>query len=219
VSRTVNRRRGTRSGSSRAAYSHLTALLYTWAEAGQSAIHVASAGRPDLESWCHYPGEDVRDASTQLRFYYHCHPQSGSLPGEHGHFHVFVDSGGPRSRECSHLVAIALDAYGLPVRFFTVNRWVTGERWLSALDLERRLASLPSSAEPALPIEPQEQLVLFVRALLRYFRPQLFAVLASRDARTMGWRDADFENRRRYRLSECPISLFDSTSPAAQHAA
>ena len=32
----------------------------------------------------------------------------------------------------SHLVAIAMNATGTPLRFFTTNRWVTGETWLDS---------------------------------------------------------------------------------------
>ena len=35
----------------------------------------------------------------------------------------------------SHLVAIAVNSRGEPIRLFTTNRWVTGETWYHADDI------------------------------------------------------------------------------------
>ena len=44
-----------------------------------------------------------------------------------------------RRDEVSHLVAIALDYAGEPIRLFTTNRWVTGETWYRADDVIKML--------------------------------------------------------------------------------
>jgi hypothetical protein len=89
----------------------------------------------------HYPPSDVTDPAGGVQFFYHCH-RAGGL--EHGHVHLFAHAtrSGRRSRarggragpgaDPSHLIAIGLDARGLPVSLFTVNRWVTGGHWLDA---------------------------------------------------------------------------------------
>ena len=41
--------------------------------------------------------------------------------------------------EVSHLIAIAIDFRGEPIRLFTTNRWVTGETWYRAEDVTRML--------------------------------------------------------------------------------
>src|SRR5207244_9619648 len=41
--------------------------------------------------------------------------------------------------EVSHLIAIAVDVRGEPIRLFTTNRWVTGETWYRAADVIQML--------------------------------------------------------------------------------
>jgi hypothetical protein len=86
----------------------------------------------------HYPENNVVDRRCASQFFYHCHRSDGA---EHGHLHLFrhATRNGRRRRhsellrgEPSHLVAIGLDARGLPVSLFTVNRWVTGGHWFDA---------------------------------------------------------------------------------------
>ncbi len=89
-------------------------------------------------------------------------------PAEHGHFHLFLRGEGMpagitpllmpelavanapaprqsaplklgRSDEVCHLVALAVDGKGEPLRLFTTNRWVTGETWYRADDVIRML--------------------------------------------------------------------------------
>jgi hypothetical protein len=192
------------------ASSRALSLLRAWADKGQSAITLASGGKSVLELWRQYPEQDICDSDTRLRIFYHCHP--GARQSEHGHFHVFLDSAGGEDAAWSHLVAIALNAYGLPVRLFTVNRWVTGERWLPATQLMQRLARLPKMKPLPLREAPAAQINVFVGALLRIFEPQVRALLVRRDARTQGWSDSDFEDRRRHVLSACPVSLDDELS-------
>ena len=46
-----------------------------------------------------------------------------------------------------HLAALSLDVNGQPVRWFTTNRWVTGEHWRPAVLIERLAASGKCFAE------------------------------------------------------------------------
>ena len=83
----------------------------------------------------------------------------------------------------SHLIAIAMDATGTPLRFFTTNRWVTGETWYPAEDVARMLDSFALGAVPPSPL-----LNRWVVALLGLYKPQLRALLGQRDAAIMDWR-------------------------------
>jgi hypothetical protein len=83
----------------------------------------------------------------------------------------------------SHLVAIALDAAGGPLRFFTTNRWVTGETWYPAADVARMLDRFAIADGPPAPL-----LNRWITAMLALYRPQLAALLAQRDAAVMDWR-------------------------------
>ena len=83
----------------------------------------------------------------------------------------------------SHLIAIAVDAEGVPLRLFTTNRWVTGETWYAAADvvamLDRFVVDL---ARPSWPLNR------WISALFRLFRPHMAALLQARDDAVMSWR-------------------------------
>jgi hypothetical protein len=90
---------------------------------------------------------------------------------------------GAENDALSHLVAIAVDAEGAPLRLFTTNRWVTGETWYAAADvvamLDRFVVDL---ARPSWPLN------CWISALFRLFRPHMAALLRARDDAVMSWR-------------------------------
>jgi hypothetical protein len=174
--------------------------------------------------WRHYPDGEVYDPKSHAQYFYHMHPVSGRLGREHGHFHTFLRAEGmpveaaplilpeiavaevpalppqapPLKRgtreEVSHLVAIAVDCRGEPIRLFTTNRWVTGETWYRADDVVGMLDQFAITG-----VEPSETLNRWVGAMLRLFRPQIAALLRMRDETVMAWR-----RRRRTHVFEDP---------------
>lgn len=140
----------------------------------------------------------------------------GHGPIEHGHFHLFLRGEGipagvtplllpdvavanaplPRQSaplkrggrdEVCHLVAIAVDTGGEPIRLFTTNRWVTGETWYRAEDVTLMLdrVRLGDATAPA-PADPW--LNRWIEALVRLFQPDIATLLRHRDKRVMDWR-------------------------------
>ena len=122
--------------------------------------------------------------------------------GEHGHFHLFLRAEGmprgaaplllpeaaianlptppqaaPSKRgardEVSHLVAIAIDKSGEPVRLFTTNRWVTGETWYRADDVIRMLDRFSLDAA-----EPASVVNRWLAAIVRLYQPEIAMLLA-----------------------------------------
>jgi hypothetical protein len=129
--------------------------------------------------------------------------------GEHGHFHLFLRAEGmpagaaplllpeaaianlptppqaaPTKRgardEVSHLIAIAIDAAGEPVRLFTTNRWVTGETWYRADDVIRMLDRF--TLDDA---EPVGVLNGWIAAIVRLYQPEIAMLLRKRDETVM----------------------------------
>ena len=144
-------------------------------------------GRP--EPWQHYPPGDVYDPETRSQYYFHVHPDHPADGEELGHFHTFArrydgkTAAEPEQQEdadnnlaMSHLVAIAVDGAGLPLRLFTTNRWVTGETWFSA---DQVIASLGGfdigHARPSWPVNR------WIGGIIRLFAPQIAALLYERD--------------------------------------
>jgi hypothetical protein len=83
----------------------------------------------------------------------------------------------------SHLVEIAMDAGGTPLRFFTTNRWVTGETWYPAGDVARMLGCFAIGD-----VAPSPLLNRWIAAMLGLYKPQLCDLVAKRDAAVMDWR-------------------------------
>lgn len=151
----------------------------------------------------HYPAGDVFDPASGAQYYYHSHRHDAP---EHGHFHVFIrpnhlpekfeplrhskpgvgrcagerriGANWPRGEAAlAHLIAIAMDNYGLPVRLFTVNRWVTDETWFSARDLVAMLERFELSHD-----YPSPAVNRWLVAILRLFQPDIAELIRRRDA-------------------------------------
>lgn len=111
-------------------------------------------GNAAPRQWAHYPEDDVIDRSTGYQYFYHSHsPEDRQDSSEHGHFHLFARMDGGMHDINAHtekrflnslksvpdeqstnanLLCISLDAKGVPISMFTVNRWVTEDHLLSA---------------------------------------------------------------------------------------
>jgi hypothetical protein len=90
---------------------------------------------------------------------------------------------GADNDEPSHLVAIAIDGTGNPVRLFTTNRWVTGETWYAAADVVAMLDRFAIDlAHPSRPLNR------WLGALFRLFRPEMQSLVQARDEAVMSWR-------------------------------
>lgn len=167
----------------------------------------------------HCPAGDVYDQETHSQYYYHAHRSS-----EHGHFHTFLREAGmppgvqpveqseigsmkQRDDKLSHLVAISMDKWGVPIGLFTTNRWVTGENWYAADDVAAMLECFViDHARPSWPTNR------WVTAMLQLFHPQIVALLHRRDAEVAKWQKRHpsedvFEDRRLDLPSQIEISV------------
>lgn len=183
-----------------------------------------AAGEVLLTEWRHYPAGEVYDPQTHGQYFYHAHPAADRPAPEHGHFHTFLRAEGmplgvaplvlpemavvdalrppPQAApikhgardEVSHLVAIALDPRGEPIRLFTTNRWVTGETWYRADDVIRMLDRFTIGEAG-----PSTVLNRWIGGMVGLFRPQIAALLRRRDETVMAWR-----RRRRTNVFEDP---------------
>lgn len=142
----------------------------------------------------HYPPDDLVDRESGSQFYYHCHRGDGA---EHGHLHLFwhATRDGRRRRapagtrqwvrtDPTHLLAVSLDARGLPRALFTVNGWVTDGHWFDArtlLGLVDRFAMRP--------VEGHEHSCEWITSFVRMYRPVIAELFAQRDRRLARRRD------------------------------
>jgi Domain of unknown function (DUF6969) len=196
-----------------AAAAVLAECRHALAADGGGILGELAAGEGPLADWVHYPAGEIYDPQSHAQYFYHAHPAGDRPAREHGHFHTFLRAEGMPSGvtplvlpetavadaarpppqaaplkhgardEVSHLVAIALDPRGEPIRLFTTNRWVTGETWYRAEDVVRMLDrfTIGEVGGPAV-------LNRWIGAMLALFRPQIVALLRLRDETVMAWR-------------------------------
>ncbi|MCX7814613.1 MAG: hypothetical protein N2256_03870 [Tepidimonas ignava] len=149
-----------------------------YAQRGQTLAHAALAGARRFEVLRHHPAHDAVDRVHGTRFYYHAHGADRwgpDAPAEHGHFHLFWDGAAPG--EHVHLAALALDARGQPLRWFTTNGWVTAGRWLPAARLIERLPGYRIAQRG--PLAPVAR---WLTAMVQLFADELVTLLHARDA-------------------------------------
>ncbi|MGE5147033.1 MAG: DUF6969 family protein [Candidatus Eiseniibacteriota bacterium] len=195
------------------------------AKTGDNLVGELLKAEDKFFEWDHYPKGDVYDPETHSQYYYHAHPAEDRI-GEHGHFHTFLRPGGmpdgvtpaplpdyapsdDANDALSHLVAISMDKYGLPIKLFTTNRWVTGETWYRAGDVIAMLDRFEMDlAQPSWPVNR------WLTAMVRLFRPQIATLLEERDAALAARRERrpkgnPFEDRGLEVTSHLEISVDD----------
>jgi uncharacterized protein DUF6969 len=190
----------------------------------------------DIVDWRHYPEGEVYDPRSHAQYFYHRHSApTKKQPAEHGHFHLFLRGEGMpagitpllmpelavanapvarqsaplklgRSDKVCHLVALAVDAAGEPLRLFTTNRWVTGETWYRADDVIRMLDRFHLESE-----RPSILLNRWIGALIRLFQPEIAKLLHDRDQAILEqrwrWRGNVLEDPRLEITSSVEIDL------------
>jgi hypothetical protein len=163
-------------------------------------------GIDDIESERAYPDTGLDFAGCGVHAFYHCHDAPGRPGEEHGHFHVYLYCDAQHVEEQRvHLAGLSMDRSGQPLRWFAVNRWVTGGRWLDSEALVARIPR-PKTTEGLSLTES------WLLAMLAVFKPDLLRLLKERDAmlnRLGGAEHAELllENRGFYEFSTLPIDL------------
>ncbi len=134
--------------------------------------------------WQHYPENDVRDKRRMSQYFYHAHPGRQRPFTEHGHFHLFVHAQelglrrpSPAHTEApAHLIALSMDANGMPSGLFAVNRWVTKGPWLTYRDCEIALDNFAIRSRQGHP-----DINRFLSALVIFYRQAILDVIKKRD--------------------------------------
>ncbi len=194
-------------------------------------------GENAFECWRKYPSADAIDSRTGFQYFYHAH-SADDRPGsiENGHFHTFArldrcahDVDGwdiPSSigdgitgseiwdADSAHLIAISVNARGLPIDIFTVNQWVTGDHWCRGASLARVATGFDvSQAGPSL-------IATWLKAFFTLYREEIRELLLERDAniqRALARHDPGYrvtEDRSLEVLSSKKLSFSDDVEAA-----
>ncbi len=149
------------------------------------SVLVALAGLAPTLAQRPHPGGHGLDAASGSCFSYHCQRQPDPHGvGGHGHLHLFVPAA--PGAEPTHLIAVSLEARGLPIGLFTLNRWVAGDAWLPAAAtaalLERFSFPAPRRGAAAEQGGTDPRLGRWLTHILAFYRPEITALLEERDA-------------------------------------
>ena len=170
----------------------------------------------EIRLWSHYPENDVVNGDLGCRYFYHCHPEEEREFGEHGHFHIFLGKAAmakshaplipaPKTKakraDVVHIAALSVDTNGLPVRWFTVNRWVTDEWLYPAPDIIGLLPQFNLAGSNGDPLVND-----WITAMVQLSRPHIAALLTQRDTE-LALRDPSGEDRAAEILSLSTIDL------------
>jgi hypothetical protein len=187
----------------------LAKIQMRYAETGRTLNEAALCGAKNFIEWQHYPNNDLVDESSGYEFYYHAHSADEMPHEEHGHFHVIKRE----SNTFHHLIGIALNQRGLPVRLFTTNQWVTGEEMV-----ESKLA-IQSLGEFEMVVKGRMAPVgKWVGALIQLFAVEIEGLILERDqkiarlAAEHGNRELALNLRSHHVLTECKIDLMGRLS-------
>lgn len=205
----------------RCAQTVLTAQQQIIQNTGQSILYYTRKDKAQHERMSHYPKGDRIDHKTGAQYFYHCHRENLEST-EHGHFHCFLrykhiparikptplaDWDKHIDNPMTHLIAIAMNTLGQPIRLFTVNRWVSSEIWYDAKHAPR----LINRFKMTLYNNPYWRLLdQWVEGMLHLFAPQIAWLYTQRDAAIQAQRSQHahpYDNQAIEELSSLPINL------------
>ena len=187
----------------------LVNIQVRFAKSNRTLSEAALCGAREFIEWRHYPKNDMSDADTGYEFYYHAHSADEMSGGEHGHFHLFKRNG----NGFFHLIGIALNQQGLPVRIFTTNQWVTGELMVNSKEVAPALKLFSVAAKGR--IAPVSR---WLSSFIQLFYMDMEALIIERDLKIaalsgkMGDLDKALVSKEHHVLTECKIDLLERLS-------
>ena len=165
-------------------------LFAGMAAQGESPLSLLLGGSGRLaQPGRHYPLGDIYDFASHTQAYYHRHTDA-----EFGHLHLFVRpkgmpegmrplvATGQADAPC-HLAAVVLNGAGQAVELFTTNRWVTGEDWYAAADIEAMAAGFRLATLGRL-----EPLAQWIEALVTEHARLIADLALAREETVAAWR-------------------------------
>jgi len=187
----------------------LASIQMKYAESGRTLSEAALCGAKEFVEWQHYPINDLVDEVSGYEFYYHAHSADEMPHGEHGHFHVIRRD----TEGFHHLIGIALNQRGLPIRLFTTNQWVTGEEMAGSAMVIKSIRGFEMVKKGRMALVSR-----WVSALIKLFSAEIERLILERDqmiaqlVAEMGNRELVMNSRKHHVLTECQIDLMQRLS-------
>ena len=187
----------------------LASIQMRYAETGRTLNEAALCGAKDFVEWQHYPANDLVDEVSGYEFYYHAHSADEMPNEEHGHFHVIKRD----AKSFHHLIGIALNQKGLPIRLFTTNQWVTGEEIADSEMVMKSIRGFEMVTKGRMALVTK-----WISALLQLFATEIEDLILERDQKIaqlvgkQGNRELVLNSKKYHVLTECKIDLMGRLS-------
>lgn len=124
----------------------------------------------EYDPYTHYPYDGgIKDEKTGYQVFFHIHREN-----EYGHFHTFATD---ENGDLIHLVLISMNEEGKPIGLATVNRWVTGDKYVKA-DIIKYLAK-DFYIEPNL--YNDKRVIEFVNSIFKGYSEEINDLFDERD--------------------------------------
>jgi hypothetical protein len=187
----------------------IAGIQMRYVKKGMTLSEVALCGSKEFIEWNHYPANDLVDEVSGYEFYYHAHSADEMHDGEHGHFHLFKRYG----HDFHHLIGIALNQQGLPVRLFTTNQWVTGEKFVSAKSVVAELRDFDMATKGRM-----GPIARWISAFTKLYFSEMEMLILDRDHKIsqleieLGDLNMALDSKSHHVLTESKIDLLDRLS-------
>ena len=179
----------------------IIAIISELKKEGSNLVKKIMDGRKyEYDPYTHYPIDGgIKDEITGYQLFFHIHREN-----EYGHFHTFATD---ENGELVHLILISMSEEGKPIGLATVNRWVTGDKYVKAEVLKKLTKNF--FVNPFLFKDPKA--VEFVNNVFKAYNGEINQLYDERDWWIMNYVNKNyrepFEDRDYEILSETKINL------------
>ena len=161
---------------------------------------VMNGKKYEYDPYTHYPYDGgIKDENTGYQLFFHIHRQKAS-----GHFHTPATD---ENEDLVHLLLISMNKQGEPIGLATVNRWVTGDKYVKA----DALKTLSDNYFVNPTLYKDKRVVGFVNHIFKAFKDEIHQLFIERDKWIMNYANTNyrepFEDREYEILSEKKIDL------------
>lgn len=181
----------------------ITEIILSLRKEGSNIVKKIMNGRKyKFDPYNHYPtDEGIKDNEMGCQLFFHIHRKN-----EYGHFHTFsLDDNG----ELVHLILISMNKDGEPISLATVNRWVTGDKYVKS----EKLKELAKSFYVNPNLFNDKRIVEFVNNIFKAYKKEIYDLFDERDHWIKNYVDINysepFEDREYEILSERKIRLLN----------
>jgi len=146
-------------------------LLIELKREGSSLVRKIMMGKEYVyDPYTHYPYDGgIKDENSGYQLFFHAH-----RPNEYGHFHTFAKD---ENGDLIHLILISMNEDGIPIVLATVNRWVTGDKFVKANTLNQYADKFFVNPE----LFEDNRVVKFINYIFKAYSKEINSLFEQRD--------------------------------------